>query len=161
MAAPRLHGNIIADRIVQLIRDNLAGPMGLKTVAVGALEFFPTLENLADQVPAVLVKPAPTTTLERITTGQTYRIVYGFRIVLVRSFGADERIVRDKTDAAERIVELLIDNVDLGGLILENAQVNSTSAKVIEHEPYEEQPLIRANLTTTSVVLVVETTSRK
>ena len=160
MAAPRLHGNIIADRVVQLIRDNLASVMGLKTVAVGALEFLPTLDNLADQVPAAFVKPI-TTTLERITTAQTYQIVYSFRIVLVRPFGPDEKIIWNKTESVEKIVELLIDNVDLGGLSLQNAQVKSTTAKTIEYEPYEEQPLIRANLTTAAVLFVVETVTRK
>jgi len=45
--------------------------MGLKVVTIGALEFFPALESLADNAPAVFVKPSPSTTLERITTGQT------------------------------------------------------------------------------------------
>ncbi|MFA5138331.1 MAG: hypothetical protein WC728_03780 [Elusimicrobiota bacterium] len=163
MASPRLHENVIAERIVQLIRDNLAGVLGLKTVALGALEFFPALESLADQVPAVFVKPAPSTALERITTGQTYRIVYSFRIVFAKPFGPDEEIVRSKVEAAQKIAELLIDHVDLGGLALQNGQVLFSILKSIEWEPPEDNLVatINAGITAAAFVFAVETTSRK
>ncbi len=71
MPAPRLHETLIAERIVELIEQTRAGLMGLKVVTIGALEFFPALETLGDNVPAVFVKPSPSTNLERITPGQT------------------------------------------------------------------------------------------
>jgi hypothetical protein len=69
MSAPRLHETLIADRVVQLINDNLGGPMGLKVVTLGALEFFPALPDLMQNVPAVFVKPAPSTNLEQSIRG--------------------------------------------------------------------------------------------
>jgi len=72
MPAPRLHENIIADQIVSLIDQALSTVLGLKIVTVGALELYPALEQIEDNVPAVFVKPAPSTALARITTGQTY-----------------------------------------------------------------------------------------
>lgn len=163
MPAPRLHETLIAERIVELIDLALSGPMGLKVVTIGALEFFPALENLADNAPAVFVKPSPATNLERITTGQTYRIVYGFRIVFVLPFGPNAEIVKRKTEEAQRIAELLIDNVDLGGLNLPNGQLLFSTLKAIEWEPPEDNLVatINASLTAAAFVFAVEATSRK
>lgn len=163
MPAPRLHENLIADRIVQLINDNLSGDMGLKVVTIGALEFFPALENLSDNVPAVFVKPSPSTNLERITTGQTYRIVYSFRIVFVKLFNPNEEIVKLKTIDTQKIAELLIDNVNLGDLVIPNGQVLFSTLKSIEWEPPEDNLVatINADMTASALVFTVETTSRK
>lgn len=163
MPAPRLHETLIAEKIVQLIDQNLSAVMELKVVTIGALEFFPALENLADNVPAVFVKPSPSTTLERITTGQTYRIVYNFRIVFVKLFGANEEVVRTKTVETQKIAELLIDNVNLGGLSLPNGQILFSSLKAIEWEPAEDNLVasINADMTSAALVFTVETSSRK
>lgn len=163
MPAPRLHETLIAERIVELIDQALSSAMGLKVVTIGALEFFPALETLANNVPAVFVKPSPTTNLERITTGQTYRIAYNFRIVFVKSFGANEEIVRSKTVETQKIAELLIDNVDLSGLSLPNGQILFTTLKTIEWEPPEDNLVasINADMTATALVFTVETSSRK
>ena len=163
MAAPILHETLIAERIVQLIDDNLAGVMGLKVVTIGALEFFPALENLIDNVPAVFVKPSPSTNLERITTGQTYRIVYNFRIVVVGAFGPNQEIIRSKTIDAQKIGELLIDNVDLGQLSLPNGQILFSTLKLIEWEPPEDNLVasINADMTAAALNFTVETSSRK
>lgn len=163
MAAPRLHETLIAEKIVELIDQALSSPMGLKVVTIGALEFFPALETLANNVPAVFVKPSPSTILERITTGQTYRIAYNFRIVFVKGFGANEEIVRSKTVGTQKIAELLIDNVDLGGLVLPNGQILFTTLKTIEWEPPEDNLVasINADMTATALVFTVETSSRK
>jgi len=163
MTAPRLHETLIAERIVELIDQNLSGLMGLKVVAIGALEFFPALEQLADNVPAVFVKPSPSTNLERITTGQTYRIVYNFRLVFVGAFGPNEEIVRSKTVNTQKIAELLIDNVDLGALALPNGQVLFSTLKQIEWEPPEDNLVasINADMTASALVFIVETSSRK
>lgn len=163
MPAPRLHENLIADRIVELIDQNLAVLMGLKVVTVGALEFFPALDNLADNAPAVFVKPSPSTTLERITTGQTYRVVYNFRLVFVKLFGPNEEIVRSKTAETQKIAEVLIDNVDLGGLALPNGQLLFSTVKTIEWEPAEDNLVatIHADMTAAALVFAVEATSRK
>lgn len=163
MPAPRLHETLIAERIVELIDQHLADQLGLKVIAIGALEFFPALENLSDNVPAVFIKPAPATNLERITTGQTYRIVYHFRLVFVKPFSPSEEIIKTKTAETQKIAELLIDNVDLDGLALPNGQVLFSSLKAIEWEPPEDNLVatINANLTAAALVFTVETTSRK
>lgn len=163
MPAPRLHEALIADRLVELIDQNLANEMGLKVVSVGALEFFPALENLAENVPAVFVKPSPTTSLERITTGQTYRIFYNFRIVFVSSFGPNEEIIRSKTVRTQKIAELLIDNVDLGALSLPNGQILFSTLKQIEWEPPEDNLVasVNADMTAAALVFTVDTSSRK
>jgi len=163
MAAPRLHETVIADRIVELINQNLAGPMDLKVVTVGALEFFPALEQLSDNVPAVFVKPAPATNLERITTGQTYRIVYDFRLVYVGKFGPNEEIVREKTVNVQKLAELLIDSVDLNGLALENGKLLFTTLRTIEWEPSEDNLVasIHADMTAAAMNFTVDTSSRK
>lgn len=163
MPAPRLHEILIADRIVELIDQNLSAPMGLKVVTVGALEFFPALENLGENVPAVFVKPSPTTLLERITTGQTYRIVYNFRLVFVKAFGPNEEIVRLKAQETQKIGELLIDHVDLGTLSLPNGQVLFSALRQIEWEPPEDNLVasVNADLTASALVFSVEASSRK
>ena len=163
MSAPRLHETVIADKIVQLIDQNLSAQMGLKVVTVGALEFFPALEQLGENAPAVFVKPSPSTNLERITTGQTYRIVYNYRIVFVSVFAPNEEIIREKTIRTQKIAEMLIDNVDLGGLALPNGQILFSTLKTIEWEPPEDNlaASINADMTATALVFSVETTSRK
>lgn len=162
MAPPRLHETLIADRIVDLV-NGLSAELGLKVITVGALEFFPALENLAENVPAVFVKPSPSTNLERITTGQTYRIVYNFRIVFIGSFGPNEEIIREKTVRTQKIAELLIDNVDLGQLALPNGQVLFSTLRAIEWEPPEDNLVgsINADMTAAALVFTVETSSRK
>lgn len=163
MSAPRLHETLIAEKIVDLIDHNLSGAMGLKVVTIGALEFFPALDKLADNVPAVFVKPSPSTNLERITTGQTYRIVYNFRLVFVKPFVPTEEIVKVKTIETQKIAELLIDNVDLGGLALPNGQILLTALKAIEWEPAEDNLVasINADMTATALIFTVEASSRK
>jgi hypothetical protein len=162
MPSPRLHETVIADRIVDLI-NTLAGDLNLKVITVGALEFFPALEQLTDNVPAVFVKPSPSTNLERITTGQTYRIVYNFRIVFVSAFAPNEEIIREKTIRTQKIAELLIDNVDLGALSLPNGQVLFSNLKSIEWEPPEDNLVasVNADMTAAALVFTVETSSRK
>ena len=163
MPPPRLHETLIAERIVSLIDQNLSTDMGLKVVTIGALEFFPALESLADNVPAVFVKPSPSTNLERITTGQTYRIVYNFRVVFVMRFGPNEEIVRSKIVEAQKIAELLIDHVDLGGLAIPNGQILFSTIRAIEWEPPEDNLVasINADMTAAALVFTVEATSRK
>lgn len=163
MSEPRLHEKLIAKKIADLIDEKLAESMGLKLVTVGALEFFPALENLANNVPAVFVKPAPSTTLERITTGQTYRIVYNFRIVFVKLFGPNEEIVISKIVDTQKIAELLIDNVDLSGLALPNGQILFSTLKTIEWEPPEDNLVaaINADMTASALMFEVQATSRK
>ena len=163
MPAPRLHETLIAERIVELIDQNLSAPLSLKVATIGALEFFPALETLGDNVPAVFVKPSPSTNLERITTGQTYRIVYNFRLVFVGAFGPNEEIVRSKTVDAQKIAELLIDNVDLGQLSLPNGQILFSILRSIEWEPPEDNLVasINADLTAVALNFAVETSSRK
>ena len=164
MPAPRLHENLIAEKIVQLIDQSLSTELALKVVTIGALEFFPTLdEALVNSVPAVFVKPSPSTNLERITTAQTYRIVYNFRIVYVRLFKPNEEIVKQKTLQTQKIAELLIDNVNLGGLSLPNGQILFSILRSIEWEPPEDNLVasINADLTAAALVFGVETTSRK
>ena len=163
MAAPRLHETLIAERIVQLIDQNLSGPMNLKVATIGALEFYPALDQLSNNVPAVFVKPSPATNLERITTGQTYRIAYSFRIVFVKLFKPLDEIVKLKTVETQKIAELLIDNVDLGQLSLPNGQILFTILKAIEWEPPEDNLVasIHADMTAAAMVFSVETSSRK
>jgi hypothetical protein len=163
MTSPRLHETVIAERIVQLIDDNLSDSMGLKIVTIGALELFPALEQIMSQAPAVFVKPSPSTVLERITTGQTYRITYNFRIVFVKAFGPLEEIVKSKTEEAQKIAELLIDNVDLSGLSLPNGQILFSTLKSIEWEPPEDNLVatVNADMTASALVFTVEATSRK
>lgn len=163
MPPPRLHETMIAERIVELIDQNLSAGMGLRVVTIGALEFFPALENLADNVPAVFVKPSPSTILERITTGQTYRILYNFRVVFVMRFGPNEEIVRSKIVEAQKIAELLIDHVDLGALAIPNGQLLFSTVKAIEWEPPEDNLVasLNADMTAAAVVFAVEATSRK
>ena len=162
MSSPRLHETLIADRIVDLI-NALSGDLGLKVIAVGALEFYPALEQLSDNAPAVFVKPSPSTNLERITTGQTYRIVYNYRIVFVSVFAPNEEIIREKTVRTQKIAELLIDNVDLGGLALPNGQILFSTLKSIEWEPPEDNLVasVNADMTAAALVFTVETSSRK
>ncbi len=163
MPAPRLHETLIAERIVELIDQNLSAPLGLKVVTIGALEFFPALEQLGDNVPAVFVKPSPSTNLERITTGQTYRIVYNFRLVFVGAFAPNQEIIREKTVQTQKIAELLIDNVDLGALSLPNGQILFSTLKSIEWEPPEDNLVasVNADMTATALVFTVDTSSRK
>ena len=163
MPAPRLHETVIAQRIVDLINQNLAASLGLKVIAIGALEFYPALDNMAGDVPAVFVKPSPSTTLARITTGQTYRVVYSFRIVYVQLFGPNDEIVKNKTVNTQQIAELLIDNIDLGGLALDNGQILFSTVKAIEWEPPEDNLVasINADMTAAALLFSVETTSRK
>jgi hypothetical protein len=163
VSAPRLHETILAEQIIQLIDQNLSATLGLKVIAIGALEFYPALQQLANNVPAVFVKPAPSTALARITTGQTYRIVYSFRIVYVQLFGPNDEIVKNKTINTQQIAELLIDNIDLGGLQLPNGQILFSTVKAIEWEPPEDNLVatINADMTATALIFSVETTSRK
>jgi hypothetical protein len=162
MSAPRLHETLIAEKLVELI-NGLSSELQLKVIAIGALEFFPALDQLSDNVPAVFVKPAPSTNLERITTGQTYRILYNFRIVFVFKFGPDEEVVRSKTMLTQKIAELLIDNVDVGQLSLPNGQILFSTLKSIEWEPPEDNLVaaVHADMTASALIFTVETTSRK
>ncbi|MFA6433749.1 MAG: hypothetical protein WCW52_03555 [Elusimicrobiales bacterium] len=163
MPAPRLHAAVIANRIVEIIERELSGPMSLKVVSFGALEFYPALENLADNIPAVFVKPSPSTTLECITTAETYKITYNFRIVYVKAFSPNERILLLRTLETELIGELLIDNVKLGEFTITNGQVLKARMTTIEWEPPEDNLVatINANLTASAVLFTVETTTRK
>lgn len=163
MPAPRLHEVIIGDRIVELIKTGLETELGLKVITLGSLEMHPAFQNLADAVPAIFVKPAPTTQLERITTAETYRITYNFRIIFVRPFGPDEEIVRERAVHMQKIAELLIDNLDLGGLSIPNGQILSSLLTTIEWEPPEDVLVasINADMTATALVFVVWATSRK
>lgn len=162
MTAPRLHETLIAEKLVDLI-NSLSPDLNLKVVTIGALEFFPALDQLSDNVPAIFVKPAPSTNLERITTGQTYRILYNFRIVFVFKFGANEEVVRQKTALTQKIAELLIDNVDVGGLSLPNGQILYSTLKSIEWEPPEDNLVaaVHADMTASALVFTVDTTTRK
>lgn len=163
MAPPRLHETIIAARLVELINNELSTELGLKIVTIGALEFYPAIDNLVNNVPAIFVKPAPNTTLERITTGQTYHIVYNFRIVFINLFHTNEQVIKRKCENTQKIAELLIDNVNLSGLILPNAQILFSNLKSIEWEPAEDNLVaaINADLTASALNFSVETTSRK
>lgn len=161
--AQRLHETEIADKIVDLINTTLGNSMGLKVVMMGALEFYPALETLSDHVPAVFIKPSPSTELERITTAQTYQIVYNFRIVFVKKFAANEEIVRQKVIETQKIAELLLDQVNLSGLVLTNGQIMRTNLRAIEWEPAEDSLVasINAEMTAAAMTFTVVTTSRK
>ncbi len=57
------------------------------------------------------------------------------RTVFIGVFAPNEEIIREKTIRTQKIAELLIDNVDLGGLALSNGQILFSTLKSIEWEP--------------------------
>lgn len=163
MSSPRLHEGLIAGHIVNLIDTSLSSDLGLKVVTIGALEFYPAIEELSLNVPAVFIKPAPNTILERITTAQTYRLTYNFRIVFVNLFHSNQEVIKLKCEKTQKIAELLIDNVDLKGLELPNANILFSTLKSIEWEPPEDNLVatLNADLTASALNFMVETTARK
>lgn len=162
MPEPRLHETLLADRIIEIIDQALSTELGLKVVTMGSLMYYPAQQQLETNAPAIFVKPAPTTNLERITTGQTYKITYEFRVVFVHVFGANEEVVREKTFRTQKIAELFIDNFDLGGFTIPNGQILRATCRQIEWEPPEDNFVnsLRADMTASALNLTVETSSR-
>ncbi len=79
------------------------------------------------------------------------------------AFGPNQEIVRSKTVDAQKIAELLIDNVDLGQLSLPNGQILFSILRAIEWEPPEDNLVasINADMTAVALNFTVETSSRK
>ena len=89
-------------RAVQIIKDDasLTGSLGLKTVTVGDLSYYPQTAVLADRLPAVLV------TIQDNIENATQRIdgcealfSYPVRIVYVSSYDTGDNVIEQKADA--------------------------------------------------------------
>ena len=162
MSNQRVHVLVLADGIVQLIKDNLATPLGLQICTVGDLAKYPLIEELHTQCPAVFVKPYPSSDFNRVATGETYDVDYFFRIVYVRKWSNQEEPVRViETDAA-KIAELLIDNLR-PPITLVNGQINWSLMASIEHEPDEDifVSTFNTNLEAMAIKYLIQVRTRK
>ena len=145
----RFHANEILDRIVSLYKTAFepAQPtgLGLKTCTKGGVEFYLTSPTLTSDVPAIFVKPAPTTEIEVVTTPLGYEMRYRHRIVYVRKFTTTERVTHEMVADTIRIAELLIDYWELNALALTNGQIVRSQPVAIEWEPEEDLAVAAVN----------------
>ncbi len=107
----RLFTNQIADYLVNLIQTNVPT---LQTVAKGDLDMLPAPASLAAFVPGVLVQPGRVR-ITPIRVGQSFEVVYPFRIYYVRKFVPGEVVGGKLIQEVEPIAELLFDNFLLPG----------------------------------------------
>jgi len=141
--AQRLHTNEILDRLISLIDANLSpappAGLGLVTIAKGDLGFYAGKDSLTVELPAIFVKPSPTNEMSFRAMGQEYEVIYKHRLVYLRQFATTEQVIDRKVAETLKIAELLIDNLDLNGLVLSNGQIIRSLPSSIEWEPLEDE----------------------
>jgi len=162
MSSPRLYGKEIAEKMIDIFKAQLLTPLTLKLIQIGGLEFFPA-QSIGDNVPAIFIKPYPTTDLERISTAETYKIVYNFKIVYAFPFVDLQEAILTKMVNTQKIGEVLIDSTNLGGLVLPNAKIVTSRLKALDWEPPEDNlvAILNQNVTASALIFSVETTARK
>lgn len=162
--AQRLHTNEILDTLIDLLNIALspAPPtgLGLKTIAKGDTSFYATTEGLTAELPAVFVKPSPAVDLAFAAVGQEYQLVYHFRLVYVRQFQTTEKVIEEQIKDTQRIAELLIDNLTLGGLALANAQIIHSLPASLEWQPEEDLFVSGFNLWFMATAITFDVTVR-
>ncbi len=107
----RLFTNQISDYLIGIIQT--AFPT-LKTVAKGTMDELPSPALLADLAPGVIVEPGRVR-VAPINTGQSFEIVYPFRIWYFRQYAAGEKVTEKLVQEAEALCEVLFDNFQLPG----------------------------------------------
>jgi len=162
--AQRLHTNEILDRLISLIDTTLSpaqpAGLGLKTIAKGDTAFYAGKDGLTVDLPAVFIKPFPTTELSFAAIGKEYQAIYRHRLVYVRNFSTTEKVVEEQIKDTQRIVELLIDHLTLNELALSNAQLIHSLPTSIEWQPEEDQFVSSLNLWMLATAITFDVTVR-
>ena len=136
----RFHVNEIIDQLTSRIKTNLETPLGLKVIAKGGVEFYQAVDvDWSIQLPAVFVKPVPSTDMSFVTTGSQYEVVYHLRLVYIRAFTVGEVPYNEKVADTIKIAEMLIDEMLLDNLVLSNGQIVHSLPTRIEWEPIEDE----------------------
>lgn len=134
--AKRIHINAVAGKVRDLITAAGAGgtlePLGLVTVSQGRLTSLPAPANLTAVLPAVLVVPGSL----RVTAEASDRLhqALPLHLLLMRPFAAGEEVDRELTDDLEVLADWLLDQRDLGALVLENAEIEDTLVTTVSPE---------------------------
>jgi len=162
--AARIHTNEILDQIIALIDANLSpappAGLGLKTIAKGGVEFYVGPDDFSVVLPAVFVKPLPSTDLAFVAVGQEYQVTHRHRLLYVRRFAPGDLVVEQKIADTLKIAELLIDNLDLGGLALSNGQIILSIPSSVEWEPVEDEFVASFNLDFSATAIAFDVTVR-
>lgn len=112
MATQRIFTNELLDCIQSLIYDNLRVSMSLKLIQKGGIEFYPAIENIANDCPAVFIKPTDII-IEPHDQNLNLINTYNFRIVYVKQFSDNTEVIELIHSEINQIVELLIDNLKM------------------------------------------------
>jgi hypothetical protein len=156
----RLFTNQIADYLVNLIKTNTPA---LLTVAKGDLDMLPAAATLTTFTPGVIIQPGKVQIATK-NMGQTFVIVYPFRIWYVRKFVPGEVVGGKLIQEAEPIGELLFDNFQLPGYSQPNCMGVHGYPTSIDYTSAEDEVLQKVLQLPVSIVPIdyeVHTESRR
>ena len=162
----RLHHNEILDRLISLLDTNL-GPapptgLGLVTITKGTLNMYAGKDGLTTELPAVLIALRPTA-IDWAGASKEHGVAYAFRLLFIRQFATTAKVTEEKVKDAQKLAELLFDNIDLNGLALTNAQIVHSTPTEIDWEPLEDEFVAGYNAWyfTTAVAFTVTVRTRR
>lgn len=135
--ARRIHINAIAGQIrsLALAASGAGGALeelGLVIISQGRLTSLPAPQNLAGVLPALLIVPGSL----RVTgeASDQLRQTLPVHCLLLRPFAVGEVIDQAATADLEQLAEWLLDQRDLGGLVLDNADIDDTLVTSVSPE---------------------------
>lgn len=135
--AKRIYINAIAGQLRDLAKTaGEAGgalePLGLVTISQGRLSSLPAPQQMISLLPALLIVPGSL----RITGEASDQLnqVLPLHCLLLRPFVPGEEVDRELTADLELIAEWLLDQRDLGGLVMDNAEIEDTLVTTVSAE---------------------------
>lgn len=135
--AKRIHINAVAGQVRDLAQaasgaGGALASLGLVTISQGRLTSLPAPQNLAGVLPALLVVPGSL----RMTgeASDQLRQTLPLHCLLLNPFAAGEEVDREATADLETLADWLLDQRDLGGLVLANTEIEDTLVTTVSAE---------------------------
>lgn len=106
--------------------------LGLVTVSQGRLSSLPAPQQMASLLPALLIVPG-TLRITGEASDQLHQVL-PLHCLLLRPFVPGEEVDRELTADLETLGEWLLDQRDLGGLVMENTEIEDTLVTTVSPE---------------------------
>lgn len=133
----RLHTNEILEGLMQLIEDNLRVTLSLQGIYRGNIAYLPPTDitTMVNGVWLNLEKPVE---LEEVTLPKGLLDTYRLRLVYIRKIDTTSNPLDVKINDADRIANLVWDNMKPSFSGMTNAQILWMLPRVVEYEPAED-----------------------
>lgn len=137
----RFFTNEITDYLISEINTKIKTTLNLKIIQKGKLDLIIDDNTILKNYTPSLFVDIDSVEIEDVTMQEYYVMNYNYHVIYMNSFEPNDEYIKNKYTNTEKIAEMLIDNIQLSGLVLSNGGIISSIISNINFSPAEERDL--------------------